>query len=65
MSIPQFDQKDMPFRRLGPSGLRVPVFCLGGCNVSSQNHSKKNLLNKDDRAYSWSDRSWRSRQRNH
>lgn len=25
-----FDAKDMPFRRLGSSGLRVPVFSLGG-----------------------------------
>ncbi|GJJ13131.1 hypothetical protein Clacol_007381 [Clathrus columnatus] len=30
MSTPVFDQKDMPFRRLGPSGLRVPLFSLGG-----------------------------------
>lgn len=30
MSFPEFDQKDMPFRRLGPSGLRVPVFSVGG-----------------------------------
>ncbi|KAF8588370.1 Aldo/keto reductase [Ramaria rubella] len=26
----EFDKKDMIFRRLGPSGLRVPVFSLGG-----------------------------------
>jgi len=26
----EFDVKNMPFRRLGPSGLRVPVFSLGG-----------------------------------
>ncbi|KAG6917338.1 hypothetical protein DXG01_002909 [Tephrocybe rancida] len=26
----EFDAKNMPFRRLGPSGLRVPVFSLGG-----------------------------------
>ena len=26
----EFDPKNMPFRRLGPSGLRVPIFCLGG-----------------------------------
>lgn len=26
-----FDPKNMPFRRLGPSGLRVPLFSLGGC----------------------------------
>lgn len=25
-----FDAKNMPFRRLGPSGLRVPLFSLGG-----------------------------------
>jgi len=25
----EFDPKNMPFRRLGPSGLRVPVFSLG------------------------------------
>jgi len=27
---PAFDPKNMPFRRLGRSGLRVPVFSLGG-----------------------------------
>ena len=27
----EFDPKDMPFRRLGGSGLRVPLFSLGGC----------------------------------
>ena len=27
----EFDPKGMPFRRLGASGLRVPVFSLGGC----------------------------------
>ncbi|TFY71803.1 hypothetical protein EVG20_g1206 [Dentipellis fragilis] len=26
----EYQQKDMPFRRLGPSGLRVPLFSLGG-----------------------------------
>ncbi|KIP04320.1 hypothetical protein PHLGIDRAFT_93610 [Phlebiopsis gigantea 11061_1 CR5-6] len=26
----EFDPKDMPFRRLGATGLRVPVFSLGG-----------------------------------
>ncbi|KAJ7598065.1 NADP-dependent oxidoreductase domain-containing protein [Mycena floridula] len=26
----EFDVKSMPFRRLGPSGLRVPLFSLGG-----------------------------------
>jgi len=26
----EFDKKDMIFRRLGPSGLRVPIFSLGG-----------------------------------
>jgi len=26
----EYDSKGMPFRRLGPSGLRVPVFSLGG-----------------------------------
>ncbi|KAF8645693.1 hypothetical protein AX16_007642 [Volvariella volvacea WC 439] len=26
----EFDPKNMPFRRLGPSGLRVPLFSLGG-----------------------------------
>lgn len=29
----EFDPKNMPFRRLGPSGLRVPVFSLGGCEL--------------------------------
>jgi len=28
--IPEYDTKGMLFRRLGPSGLRVPVFSLGG-----------------------------------
>ncbi|KAG2037558.1 hypothetical protein BDR03DRAFT_1010609 [Suillus americanus] len=28
--LTEFDPKNMPFRRLGPSGLRVPVFSLGG-----------------------------------
>ncbi|EDR04450.1 uncharacterized protein LACBIDRAFT_252565 [Laccaria bicolor S238N-H82] len=27
---PEYDPKDMPFRRLGSSGLRVPLFSLGG-----------------------------------
>jgi len=27
---PEFDPKNMPFRRLGPSGLRVPLFSFGG-----------------------------------
>ena len=27
----EFDPKNMPFRRLGGSGLRVPLFSLGGC----------------------------------
>ncbi|KAI5118577.1 hypothetical protein M0805_004193 [Coniferiporia weirii] len=26
----EYDSKNMPFRRLGPSGLRVPLFSLGG-----------------------------------
>ncbi|KAJ3533616.1 hypothetical protein NM688_g7258 [Phlebia brevispora] len=26
----EFDPKNMPFRRLGPTGLRVPLFSLGG-----------------------------------
>lgn len=29
----EFDPKNMSFRRLGPSGLRVPVFSLGGCKL--------------------------------
>ncbi|KAJ7048332.1 NADP-dependent oxidoreductase domain-containing protein [Mycena amicta] len=29
-SPPTFDAKDMPFRRLGPTGLRVPLLSLGG-----------------------------------
>lgn len=33
MSVPTkaYNRKGMPFRRLGPSGLRVPLFSLGGC----------------------------------
>jgi hypothetical protein len=27
----EFDPKNMRFRRLGATGLRVPVFSLGGC----------------------------------
>ncbi|KAH9829438.1 Aldo keto reductase [Rhodofomes roseus] len=30
MSAVEYDAKGMPFRRLGPSGLRVPIFSLGG-----------------------------------
>ncbi|KAF8204130.1 NADP-dependent oxidoreductase domain-containing protein [Pholiota molesta] len=30
----EYDPKGMPFRRLGPSGLRVPVFSLGGWSFS-------------------------------
>ena len=26
-----FDPKNMPFRRLGPTGLRVPLFSIGTC----------------------------------
>ncbi|KAJ7673913.1 NADP-dependent oxidoreductase domain-containing protein [Mycena polygramma] len=31
---PAFETKGMPFRRLGPSGLRVPLLSLGGCTPS-------------------------------
>ena len=31
----EFDAKNMPFRRLGPSGLRVPLFSLGGCECET------------------------------
>ncbi|KAF8222813.1 hypothetical protein L208DRAFT_1320560 [Tricholoma matsutake] len=34
---PEFNPKNMLFRRLGPSGLRVPLFSLGGCTSSSAN----------------------------
>jgi hypothetical protein len=27
----EFQVRDMPFRRLGSSGLRIPLFSLGGC----------------------------------
>ena len=30
MAFREYDSKGMPFRRLGPSGLRVPLFSLGG-----------------------------------
>ena len=30
-SYPKYDTKGMPFRLLGNSGLRVPLFSLGGC----------------------------------
>ncbi|KIY53952.1 Aldo/keto reductase [Fistulina hepatica ATCC 64428] len=30
VTAPEYDPKGMPFRRLGPSGLRVPLFSLGG-----------------------------------
>jgi hypothetical protein len=34
----------MPFRRLGPSGLRVPVFSLGlGCKSASYRHADLRL----------------------
>jgi len=43
----EFDPKNMPFRRLGPSGLRVPLFSLGGCtsiDLRSCDQSKLDLL---------------------
>ena len=30
----EYDPKGMPFRRLGGSGLRVPLFSLGGCKFA-------------------------------
>lgn len=36
----EYDSKGMPFRRLGPTGLRVPVFSLGGCEHSPQRHNR-------------------------
>ena len=33
----EFHPKNMPFRRLGSSGLRVPLFSLGGCAYNSSN----------------------------
>ena len=32
---PEYDAKGMPFRLLGSSGLRVPLFSLGGCEAIS------------------------------
>ena len=32
----EYNQKNMVFRRLGFSGLRVPVFSLGGCKFVCQ-----------------------------
>jgi len=46
----QFDPKNMPFRRLGPSGLRVPVFSLGGCTcpeITSEDDSLMYLYRAD------------------
>ncbi|KIJ53645.1 hypothetical protein M422DRAFT_25471 [Sphaerobolus stellatus SS14] len=34
----EYDQKNMIFRRLGPSGLRVPVFSLGGWKNLGEKH---------------------------
>lgn len=31
----EFDTKGMPFRRLGGSGLRVPLLSLGACTYAS------------------------------
>lgn len=43
----EYDAKGMPFRRLGPSGLRVPLFSLGGCTLSA--HCPTNYLLKGSR----------------
>lgn len=40
---PVFDPKNMPFRRLGSSGLRVPLFSLGGCALLPSSSSRSFL----------------------
>lgn len=42
MSV-EFDAKGMPFRRLGPSGLRVPLFSLGGCKFLASPFAFRNI----------------------
>lgn len=60
----EFDPKNMPFRRLGPSGLRVPVFSLGGCEflaLSRETMTDYNIpLSLSIRAHSWRNRCWGS-----
>lgn len=34
--VQDFDKKNMPFRRLGRSGLRIPLFSLGACEYSQE-----------------------------
>lgn len=40
---PQYAEQGMPFRRLGPSGLRVPLFSVGGCMCSQTYHLPRHI----------------------
>jgi hypothetical protein len=51
----EFDPKNMPFRRLGPSGLRVSVFSLGGC-TSWDFMGRSVLMRSEFRVNSWGHR---------
>ena len=47
----EYDPKGMPFRRLGPSGLRVPLFSLGGCELlleQLRTLTNPNFINRDN-----------------
>lgn len=59
----KYEQKNMPFRRLGSSGLRVPVFSIGGCKCNyarcqEEPQTYKHLTRVDH----WRYREWRPRQ---
>jgi hypothetical protein len=43
---PSFDAKNMPFRQLGSSGLRVPVFSLGGCACARLGARREELMSQ-------------------
>lgn len=40
----EYNTKGMPFRRLGSSGLRVPLFSLGGCKCKAMHLIEHKLI---------------------
>lgn len=40
----EYNTKGMPFRRLGSSGLRVPLFSLGGCKCNAAYPTELKLI---------------------
>lgn len=56
---PTYSDKGMPFRRLGPSGLRVPLFSLGGCTYVHENRGRaRHSQIFSDRADDWRFGNW-------